>query len=111
VGLFDGTPLERPIVCEQCGLPMAECPCPEAVRADVRPESQRLKLRVEKRKRGKVVTVVSGFRCSAFQMGKILKQLKDECGAGGTLADDCVEIQGDHLARVRQRLVDWGYKV
>ena len=111
MGLFDGTPLERPVLCGHCGQPIAECTCPADITADVRPEQQRLRIRLEKRKRGKVVTVISGFGCSPSQIAQVLKQLKGECGAGGTSDQDYVEIQGEHCDRVRQRLAELGYKI
>ena len=27
-GLFDGTPLVRPVTCQRCGKPLADCRCP-----------------------------------------------------------------------------------
>ncbi len=29
-GLFDGTPLERPVTCEGCKRPLAQCACPRS---------------------------------------------------------------------------------
>jgi translation initiation factor 1 len=41
----------------------------------------------------------------------LLSQLKAACGAGGTVKDDVLEIQGDHLKRVRGLLAEIGYRV
>lgn len=115
MGLFDGTPLERPVICDRCSLDVKECSCPpveEAVEEPVvAPEKQSPKLRVEKRKRGKTVTVVAGLRGSTAQRQELLKQLKNECGAGGTLAEGNVEIQGNHLKRLEAALRSLGYKM
>lgn len=113
MGLFDGTPLERPVLCERCGSDIQLCTCPELVESEpeVAPEKQRLKLRVEKRKRGKRMTVVSGFSGSDTQRAGLLRQLKDLCGAGGTLVDDQVELQGEHIQRVADYLRQAGYHV
>jgi translation initiation factor 1 len=37
--------------------------------------------------------------------------LKAACGAGGTIKDELLEIQGNHLDRVRDLLADAGYRV
>ena len=40
-----------------------------------------------------------------------LSELKKMCGAGGTLRDDAIEIQGDHRDRLAERLRALGYRV
>ena len=61
--LFAGTPWDRPPTCERCGKLESECTCPPPLVAPVRlaPESQTARLRLEKRPRGKVVTVVANL--------------------------------------------------
>lgn len=114
MGLFDGTLLERPVLCERCGADVKVCPCAplseNAAEAEVAPDQQRLKVRVEKRKRGKVVTVVAGFTGTLSQRQDVLKQLKNHCGAGGTIDEGALELQGDHSQRVRKPLEDLGFK-
>jgi translation initiation factor 1 len=39
----------------------------------------------------------------------LMKKLKAQCGAGGKVAGDVVEIQGDHAAKIVQLLVQAGY--
>jgi translation initiation factor 1 len=113
VGLFDGTPLERPVLCERCGKDVKECDCPpveeQQVEPETPPEKQRLKLRTEKRKRGKVVTVVAGLSGSSQQKQLLLSELKDLCGAGGTIDDWNIEIQGKHVERISEYLRKKGY--
>jgi translation initiation factor 1 len=41
----------------------------------------------------------------------LLTQLKSACGAGGTVKDTVVEVQGKHLDRVAEYLRDIGYRV
>jgi translation initiation factor 1 len=40
-----------------------------------------------------------------------LADLKRACGAGGTLRDTAIELQGDHRDRVADRLRSQGFKV
>lgn len=115
MGLFDGTALERPVLCDRCGADVKECGCEpisETVQeAEVAPEKQSPKVRVEKRKRGKQMSVVAGLRGSSSQMQKLLTDLKNYCGAGGTIADGNIEIQGNHLERIRQCLNQKGFRI
>ncbi len=111
MGLFDGTPLERPVLCDRCGYKLNGCDCASLPPADVDPKEQHLRIQIEKRKRGKVVTLVAGFAGPAEQIKRTLKSLKDFCGAGGTVEDSTIEIQGDHRLRAAQYLSELGYKV
>lgn len=58
---------------------------------------------VERRAKGKVVTVVRNVSGDAEHL---LKSLKKRCGAGGVLRDGDVEIQGDHRASIEAFLRD-----
>ena len=108
MGLFDGTVLERPVLCDRCRAEIRLCKCPPV---DTPASKQSLKIRLEKRKRGKLVTVVSGFQCSDIQMAETLGVLKSQCGAGGTIDGENIELQGDHAHRIRELLIDRGYRV
>ena len=116
MGLFDGTPLERPVLCDHCGRDVKVCGCEPTQAAvdnepNVPPSAQSLKVRVEKRKRGKSVTVVAGLRGSSQQRKELLSALKNLCGAGGTLQDEALEIQGDHRQRVVEELRRRSFRV
>jgi translation initiation factor 1 len=91
----------------------ADCRCPPAAAAPatfVPPQQQTARLGVEHRKRGKSVTVVRGLAAVDNDLPALLTRLKAACGAGGTLKDDSIEIQGQHLERLRALLVEIGYK-
>ena len=109
--LFEGTPWDRPPRCERCGELEAECTCPPAPPARIPPEKQTARLNVEKRKKGKLVTTVRGLPAEGNDLPALLAQLKSACGAGGTLKDDLLELQGDHRERVRSLLGELGYRV
>lgn len=111
--LFAGTPWDRPPVCERCGKLESECTCPPPEKTPVRipPERQTARLRVEKRARGKLVTVVANLDPEGNDLPGLAAQLKARCGAGGTLKDEgTIEIQGDHLATIAAALEALGYK-
>jgi translation initiation factor 1 len=67
--------------------------------------------RDRKRRAGKTVTVISGLRHDPATLESLLKTLKTQCGAGGTLKDGELEIQGDHRERAATVLAGLGYKV
>lgn len=67
--------------------------------------------RDRKRRAGKTVTVISGLRHDPATLERLLKTLKQQCGAGGTVKDGELEIQGDHRERVAAALKALGYGV
>ncbi len=109
-GLFDGTPLQRPVTCEVCEQALDDCTCPRGAEGTIlQPKDQQVRVRREKRRKGKTVTVVSGLDLAASDGGAILKKLKSACAAGGTVTDDGLEVQGDHRDRVVAVLQELGY--
>ncbi len=44
-------------------------------------------------------------------LAALLTKLKNSCGAGGTVEDGLIEIQGNQLDRIRNVLTALGYKV
>jgi translation initiation factor 1 len=109
--LFEGTKWDQPPRCERCGELEEDCTCPAAPQALTPPERQTARLAIEKRKKGKVVTVVQGLSAGENDLPALLRRLKAACGAGGTIKNDLLEIQGDHLSAVRKLLADIGYRV
>lgn len=112
--LFEGTQFDRPPTCERCGELESVCVCPPAPSPPperIAPEKQTAKLTVEKRKKGKQVTVVRGLPAAGNDLPDLLTRLKTSCGAGGTIKDDSLEIQGNHAERIRQTLQQMGYRV
>lgn len=112
-GLFAGTSLERPVTCEVCEKPLAECACPrDAGGVVLQPGDQTAVIRREKRRKGKVVTTISGLDPVASDLKAILKTLKTECGSGGTISgedNDVIEVQGDHREKVADELSTLGF--
>ncbi len=109
--LFAGTPFDIPPTCDRCGKIEEECDCPPPPVQWLAPEKQTAKVRVEKRKANRTVTVVDGLSPKDSNLPALLKQLKDHCGAGGSLQEDRIELQGDHLTRVQDHLSWMGYQV
>jgi translation initiation factor 1 len=60
---------------------------------------------------GKTVTVIRGLPERGPALEARVALMKRLCGAGGTLKDDAVEIQGDHRERLAEHLRTAGYTV
>jgi translation initiation factor 1 len=80
------------------------------------PAQQNLKImRESKRRKGKTVTVVSGFVLTENDLNDLAKTLKTLCGAGGTVKHEgetqVIEVQGDHRDKLADKLKELGYKV
>ena len=62
-----------------------------------------------KGRKGKTVTLVIGLQHNPATMEDIARLLKQHCGAGGTVKEGAIEIQGDQRERVRELLKDMNY--
>ena len=109
--LFEGTPFDRPPRCERCDKLEEECDCPPEAEPTLAPEKQTARISIEKRKKGKVVTIVRNLPAVGNDLPALLTKLKTACGAGGTLKEETLEIQGRHLDSVRDVLQKIGYRV
>lgn len=111
--LFEGTEFDIPPRCERCNELEEECGCPPAEPEStlLPPNQQSARVRQERRKRGKSVTVVSGLSASETDLPSLVTILKNHCGAGGTLKHEVIEIQGNQLPQVEAKLVALGYRL
>jgi translation initiation factor 1 len=110
--LFAGTPWDRPPTCDRCGKLESECQCPPSPTEPKRtpPESQTARIRLEKRPRGKVATVVANLDAEGTDLPLLATRLKSACGSGGTVKDGVIEIQGDHVTMVDRILREIGFR-
>ncbi len=112
--LFAGTPFDIPPTCDRCGKEESECRCepmePQVQYAE--PATQSVRVRVDTRKHKRQATVVWGLSPEKSDLNELLSRLKSACGAGGTLVEENqLELQGDHLQRVKDELAKIGYRV
>jgi translation initiation factor 1 len=97
--------------CRKCGWPERDCHCsrPGEERVPARPVA---KLRIEKKARGgKTVTVIDGLPQNSAFLKELSQELKRACGAGGSVFETGVEIQGDMRERVKEVLLNRGFLV
>ena len=76
------------------------------------PEQATLRVSLDtKRRRGKTVTLLTGFQSSKETLKQLGKVLKSSCGAGGAIHQNEIEIQGDHRDKVCAILSELNYKI
>ena len=91
-------------VCDKCGLPDELCICEEIAK-----ESQRVRISTDKRRFGKLATIIDGIDDKGIDRKELSSLLKAKCACGGTIRDSTIELQGDHRAKVREILETIGY--
>ena len=90
-------------ICPKCGLPNEACVCDQIVKS-----SQKIRVTTDKKRYGKIVTIVTGFE-SGIDIRQIAKDLKNALACGGTFRNDEVELQGDHKKKIKGALVRLGF--
>lgn len=82
----------------------------EAIRP---PQEQKARVRLEKRKGGRKVTVVDGLTAEANDLPDLLARLQTVCGTGGTVKskENRLELQGSHEPAIRKMLKEIGYRL
>lgn len=122
--LFAGTPFDIPPSCDDCGKPESDCVCTAKQKAEadskrkrdaarIPPGEQTAIVKTDKRKGGRIVTVIEGLTSAANDLPAVLSRLQTACGAGGTVKakEDRIELQGDHVAAAAEQLRAIGYRV
>ena len=72
-------------------------------------EQQVIKIRLERRKFGKEVTIIEGLDEKEVNLKKLASQLKSRLATGGTAKNGKIELQGDHRAALKEILVELGF--
>ncbi len=93
-------------ICPKCGLPKEICVCEEIARGQ-----QNITIAVDRRRYGKVMTIVDGLNPHDLDINTLVSNLKSICACGGTIKDGKIELQGDHRNKVKESLEKMGFTV
>lgn len=75
------------------------------------PEEQELKVMIDRKQRkGKSVTLITGFEGSDEDLQELGKTLKQKCGVGGSAKNGEIIVQGENKEKIFELLLKMGYR-
>jgi translation initiation factor 1 len=100
-------------ICPSCQEPDSTCTCKKKKlksQTNIKTDGIIRVQREVKGRKGKTVTVVSGFQTNADELKNLATELKRRCGTGGSVKDNVIIIQGDHRGTLITELENRGFK-
>ena len=91
-------------ICEKCGLNKELCVCETIAKED-----QFITIKTVKRRFGKLTTIIEGINSKEINLKDIAKKLKSSLACGGTVKNNTIELQGNHIERAKQELIKLGF--
>src|SRR3989338_4227611 len=91
-------------ICSMCGLPKDLCVCETIAK-----ETQKIVIKLEKKKFGKIYTVIEGIDEKEIDTKDLMKKLKAQFACGGTMKEGKVELQGNHRQQAKEFLTKMGF--
>jgi translation initiation factor 1 len=83
---------------------------PRQSQATRRERGPGVRIRIERRGSGRLVTLVSGIPGPVAALAELARSLKTCCGTGGSVKDAAIELQGDQRDAVEAELRRRGHK-
>ena len=100
--------------CRACGQPETSCECAsrKQIGASAAPYDGFVRVAFERKgRRGKPVTLLTGLTLDTAALAELARSLKQLCGAGGSIENGVILLQGDQRDKAQARLTQLGYKV
>lgn len=97
------------VKCKKCKK--LNCVCAEDELVD---DVSKIRVKISKEtsgRAGKTVTLIRKLPSNQQFLNNLLKKIKQHCGTGGTLKEEVLEIQGDHVENVKKFLNKLGFKI
>ncbi len=91
-------------ICSKCGLPMPLCICQTIAKTE-----QKIIVKLETRKYKKAITIIEGINEKQINIKEIAKRLKEKFACGGTAKNGIIELQGNHMNKVKEELILLGF--
>jgi len=91
-------------ICSMCGLPKDLCVCETLAK-----ESQKIVVKIEKKKFGKKYTIIEGIDDKEIDLKDLGKKMKSQFACGGTVKEGKIELQGDHIQKSKEVLINHGF--
>ena len=93
--------------CPVCDEPLEQCICQD--KKPIGKSSDTIYIQRERKgRKGKTVTTIANLE---GDLKAIQKELQKLCGAGGTVKNNIVEIQGDQREKIQKYLEQRGFQV
>ena len=77
----------------------------------INPSEQHIRLHLDRKGGGKIVSVIRGLKISEKEMNHLAKEIKKNCGVGGTVKNKEILIQGNFREKIKNLLIKKGYNV
>ena len=99
-------------LCPRCGKALFKCRCEESRTSPAPPSDGSVRIHRETKGRGgKEVTVISGLAMNEKELKLLAKALKAAAGAGGSVKNSTIELQGDKRNTAKTLLEKKGFTV
>jgi translation initiation factor 1 len=108
------TGIGRRQTCARCGALIEDCHCSQPSQRSNSPATHAsgiVRIALDrKRRRGKVMTIVSGAPGDDAALAQHCRDLKKLLATGGSVSEGAIALQGDHAARVASYFAERGIK-
>ena len=99
-------------MCSKCSKPLGDCVCDKLKRSAVPDAGGPARVRYDTQgRKGKGMTIISGLPLNREKLEALCGEVKRRLGAGGTVKDFTIELQGDRREEVARFLSANGYDV